>query len=73
MNHHIANPFTPSDKASRSVDVMEFAWLNSSEELTQVFHYRTIYTEEGHLQRDVLSWQQRVGGIGEGFSAPLES
>lgn len=69
MSQNIATPSTTQPApASRSVDVLEFAWLNPTEELTQVFHYRTVYTEEGHLHRDVLSKEQLVGSIIESFS-----
>jgi len=71
MSQNIASRSKQSSPASRSVDVLEFAWLNPNEELTQVFHYRTVYTAEGHLHRDVLSREQLVSGIIESFSGQL--
>ncbi|MEN9682060.1 MAG: hypothetical protein RLZZ627_1953 [Pseudomonadota bacterium] len=71
MSQNFATPSTKTSPAARSVDVLEFAWLNPSEELTQVFHYRTVYTEEGHLHRDVLSREQLVISIIESFSGQL--
>ncbi|MEY2681399.1 MAG: hypothetical protein RL661_1630 [Pseudomonadota bacterium] len=71
MSQNIAIPSKQSSPASRSVDVLEFAWLKPKEELTQVFHYRTVYTEEGHLHRDVLSKEQLVSSIIESFSGQL--
>jgi len=71
MSQNFATPSTKTSPAARSVDVLEFAWLTPSEELTQVFHYRTVYTEEGHLHRDVLSREQLVSSIIESFSGQL--
>lgn len=73
MSQNIAPLSKQPSTASRSVDVLEFAWLNPNEELTQVFHYRTVYTEEGHLHRDVLSKEQLVTRIIESFSGHLVS
>lgn len=73
MSQNIATPSPQSSTASRSVDVLEFAWLNPNEELTQVFHYRTVYTAEGHLRRDVISKEQMVTRIIKSFSGHLVS
>jgi hypothetical protein len=62
MSQPTASTSTPIP-ASRSVDVREFAWLNPDEQLTQVYHYRTSYTEEGRLNREVVSQQELLHRI----------
>lgn len=60
------------DTILRSIEVREFAWLRPDTSLTPVYHYRTVYGEDGAVRRDILSADTLLQHIVRTFDGHVE-
>ena len=51
------------EATAKIIEVQEFARVGPGDQLSTVFHYRTVFHQDGHVIRDVLSTTRIVENI----------